>query len=1010
MWTRFSEFVNKTWDAKKFCHSLAEKASNKACSLIEMAMGTEEIETKMPVMYDKDDWAFLSQFPPDIWKEALNWRHNEGLRDMFRNYKKSENDIPGGHDWTNEVKFNAPHGHGKKWIFKTPGNDIYIGLTELAHKLTSPPKTHAAETSTHEHWKGAGPGLRDIDPNQTDPNHPQHISKYRHGLYNFDLANIAEVTDQDIDEMSDQQVQSLLKWPLDEKDVKDPEVQKAIKKTRNAMKKVKKHTANAYAFPQMDTTAEGITNWIKANALPEQILGEHPKEIEDPITGEKKQVTYKKANEIYGHWGTPKNPFEHEIPTMAKTINFFELDPKEKTLRSMSKNVNIPVLPRTRALPLVKPTLHQRNIMAMSSSNAAKEGWNWNPDTESYASAIKRLGSKFRNASSINDFKRVIQFWNIWTPEQKEEIKKNARDLFHVGRTVWGKSKETEDPTADPQNVYAIGHRPNYKSVGQGKLDLDPEQMEAFIQEYRPKIFAELFGDKTPGKQGEESKGKLDKYLAYMKKSGNYAPEVIDAMIMRAESLAIFATYYLLTWLNDPLLGIKDPKFGLLAQEDESEIDPETNEQRRIGKMQNFLRSVAQIGFNDVLSRRRRERYGVAKISSLDAPVGDTGKSGAGEVASGQKGKVQHLDDSAVRRWLHSDPSSAARAGQHVNKIAANTEEFFATKRNFILQKLGGSAYAKNDLTNAEKKIDVAVKTSIQLYTKYNEELASKYPDPKDADKKEEAVMKLVHDNLPTAIANMGNYSGTEMENILAKIKNISGMGAAQAAAAGANTQYDVKIKATMDKFIDKLITLEPGETIRQPVYDKDTNDFKDSVIEISPENLPAGPDFIIKYFNTIYENEHLAKQALKERGLKLFDAIIAAKDIDKSEEEVKQEWEAALQKAGISAEPQQQPPVKIPTQPQQPLAAVAKTQDELFADASKFNTPEEMFRLGNALLASQNTLKTDPNGTAKLQKAIEDMETRWATLVQYPRTQQAFKLLHSTLPNMLTAIQHEQG
>lgn len=394
---RFSQYVNNNLDWKEYCHSLAIAAQVKVTHLVEMAMGTQEInDPKQMIFHDADDYKFLSQFPYQvgtnaIWTAALNWRYNQGLRDMMRK-ARSKTHIPQGWDWTNHLVI--PLGNGKHFILGSPDNpekNIYMGLSQLAMKLTKPAKgdtdsftghpEHPEEpTMAHPHWAGQGPSLQEIDPKQTDPNHHQHTKNYKHGLYNFDLSDMAEITDEDIDEIEDVEIHQWLDYPLNSYPVRSPEVQEAIKKIRARMKKVKKHTFAGYDVPQKEVSATNVSDWITANSMPTAtgkpgvgMFGEHPTNYRDTLnvdekTGHPKDhkvhyLTPQEASKNIGHFlskadvESGQQSRKHSVPAITKHMQFSIIDEKHQDKEGNAKKTNydqdftIPVLNPQKAIP-----------------------------------------------------------------------------------------------------------------------------------------------------------------------------------------------------------------------------------------------------------------------------------------------------------------------------------------------------------------------------------------------------------------------------------------------------------------------------------------------------------------------------------------------------------------------------------------------------------------------------------------------------------------------------------
>jgi hypothetical protein len=1168
---RFSQYVNDNLDWKEYCHSLAIAAQARVTRLVEMAMGTQEInDPKQMIFHDADDYKFLSQFPYQvgtnaIWTAALNWRYNQGLREMMRK-SKSLTHIPQGKDWTNHLVI--PLGNGKHFILGSPNNpeqtdpnhqqNIFIGLTRLAHKLTKPAKgdpdsftsdpEHPEEpTKPHPHWAGRGPSLQEIDPKQTDPNHHQHTKNYRHGLYNFDLSDMAEVTDEDIDEIPDVEIQQWLDYPLTEYPVNAPQVQEAIKKERAKMRKVKKHTFSGYDVPQKEVTATNISDWITANSMPTTtgkpgvgLFGEHPTEYRDTLNVDEKTghpQNYKvhylnpqeagKAEEAYlVHATAPKSGWEfsadyfphkvydkeearglakkardkgatkvkvekiqsgtnvghflskadtetgeqsrkHSIPVITKHMQFSIIDEKHQDKEGNAKKTNydqdytIPVLNPQKAIPqlpgqpkrvskkggqeaeAVEPTPEEleqeREELALSKEDFSalrlsdvqqaefarrtkrKSGgvFDWNPAVERKEQAKKRFGTDgaaFINATRPGTLQRFLNNWDILTPQQQEWIEKNMKTAHDVAKYVH--SGDKSDKLAKPQNLYGAAPRPNYKSVAQGNLQVPPSKMEDFLKKYKGKVYSELMGDWTPDTgQGYQSNSPMERYLRGMAATGKIPAQVVMALRDNLDKLAEFATYNILTFLNDKRFAFgQDEEFNLLNNVRDPDINEDENRERRLEKGKVFLWNAGAIGMKDSISRRNREKHGVHTVGDIDAPT-KSGKSGAGEVAEGsQKDRIQHINLHATRRWLNSDHgteeekedvSPFARAGHKVHTGIVQTSkapEFFRMRRNQILAKLGGSPTAAAALNSAQKKLTDGMEIAIEVYNKYDTDLASSIPDAK---KREAAVLQHVHD----ALKQGGTYTDREVEDIAQRARTL--------ATADKPSEYDNYIRREMDAFMDKFIKTD--EPMSVPHYNPMSNEIEETPTKLSPAILHPDPRMAAIFIKGLYVYNNLTREALKKWGYQLYDAIVNSHNIDKREEKVREEWETEEQKqlAGLAGpgttQAQEKPstpgPQRLSPQQQQAQSQadaarlMAEPLPTLLSMANSISNLDDMVRLGSALLGKRKDLMAMPGSAHVLQTALTTLRQRRMKFMHEPSTSEETELFLRQLPALVKEL-----
>ena len=530
-----------------------------------------------------------------------------------------------------------------------------------------------------------------------------------------------------------------------------------------------------------------------------------------------------------------------------------------------------------------------------------------------------------------------------------------------------------KEQLSKPQNLYIAGPRPNYKSQGQGVLNVPKDKMAEFKAKYLPMLENELAG----------SSGMVETILNRMRLDPKYPPQVIAALESRAEPLTTFAAYNLMTWLNDRRYGFgPDPEFNLLVDKDGQpleKIDPEENKIRRFWKVEWFLKSAAQIGFNDVLSRRRREKGQMGLVGTLDAPVGDTGKTGAGQVTAGQKPK-EILELPAKRRWLNSDPGSVARAGQKTNSLLTGfTNEFFAQKRVQLLRKFQGMPEIESDLKKAEKEIDQALQMAIELYNKYDKEYEASIPDELE---REAVVMQKVHE----ALSKHESVSHLGIEDVMNKAKTLI--------AAGKTTEDDMQLKQEMDNWMNEFIKTPENKPISIPAWNENTKKAVSTATTIVPSELPAHPHAIAQIIAHVYQNRpKLVLDALKQWGARAYEKVVDMHDdVEKESSQIQEEWkeEMAYWEQKLAQEFKLKEPSQTTQTPQQPAAqpaaahvpaAAAKAPGhslpELLNWAGKVASVDDILKVGQALLDKKNELLAQKGSAAQVHQVIKAIRDR---------------------------------
>ena len=1023
----FNKFVSKNYDLDEFCRFLAGTA--RANILSEMALGVGNV-TRMPKFFDADDWKFLSQFPQDVWAEALQWRYNDGLLRLMQDAEHSGH-IPEKRDWIDGLTFDVPYGRGKKWIFGEPGSGkghIWTGLTQLAHQLSD--AQHSATTSgigdTIPYWAGEGPQIHEIDPSENDPNSNRHSSKYKHGFYGFDISDPVQVTEDEIDKMSDEEIRALLPEKWAEVPLNSPELKEEITKKRDAMKETLKHTMAGFSVMQRNTATSGIGNWIKANALPEDMFTKAKKEgdeITDPITGQVLKVNYKSIGD-YFHKKDIKSPDKFtSVPSIEKQITFRIFDPKTgKVSEPVSQNFSIPVL-HTEPVTLPRVELSDSQAKQLLVRTSCETTGKRNKTCEKVRDLLQAypnetlkdviallrksgkeedldLASSMENDSEFRNARRFLDNWDLLTPEQRSTFKKKQYNLMQVAQARHAKS-ELESQGKDDQAYYAhpdrnefytIGYNPNEGTPNVPEFGLDKDKTNEFIEKYKSFIIKELLGHTATGGEGNTHYGDnsmLGSIIKGMKRSDKYPPAVIEAIKsgISTGDLLTFLVYMLLPWLGHPEYGVKDPEFGMLNGKHWDQIDPEENKKKRKEKVQWFLMSVAQYGSGDILSRRQRKRYGMAKVGE----IGQTKTGQAFDISQDDKDKGASknvVNKSVKRAYLNSktmtadDKESTARASLKVHKDFSNVAAFMASRRNAILNKLSGNPMAKAELDKATQGFDAAMQTAISMFDDYL---------TKNPSASEEDAQKYVHANLQKTLASKyHNLYGdiatdnTAYENIFAQIKNATKLGLA---AAGSET-LKAQAQEVTDKFFEKLI--DDGSA-QAPMYDPLLKKYDLTSLHIEAPSLDPNPNFLINKFIKLFfplpELDELAIRAVHMWGLKLYEQVLFHHDMDDLDQAfVAKAWNDAVSNSFAAvggAKPATQQPTQQSQQPQQPqpIKVAAKPIKDLITQLDAFKTPSELAQTVNDLASRKNELIAMKKGQeleAMLKRIMAKIGSAW--------------------------------
>ncbi len=596
----------------------------------------------------------------------------------------------------------------------------------------------------------------------------------------------------------------------------------------------------------------------------------------------------------------------------------------------------------------------------------------------------------------------LLNFWDVLTPQNLDLIKREAKTPFQVARSKWGRDGGKYDAQAHPKNVYTIGHNPNEKGPERGSLSVPPELTDSFIKEYLPKMESEIAVGKL-GKNGEVRNSKIEQIFNWMEKSGNYPQQVIEALRDKEKELIKFAAYELLGWLNTPHLGIKDEKYHLLDDLTEGDVDEKANREARMQRVYNFVTSMSQIPMGMVPPRRKRAGMGIMG--------GNTNKEGETyDVATGTTNSNKK-NLGAKFAQLHSDPGTLPRAGWKTHKMFEKMTDFLSTYRNNIINKLNNSEMADKDLENSQDKIEVALQAAQNLYVKYNNELKSTFPDDQ---KREEEVMKKVHQELPNAIKKLsGEISPIDQESILAKIK---GMGDAVKLTAH-SPQLLEKARSAYDEFLNKLTLADYDDEdgVHLPIYDPANNEFVDSTnTKWSLENFAKNnPGKIIEFIKTVYNSfPQLQPEALKVKGPDLYTSVQEEYGDKRPEKEIKEEYFNTLNKAEAQSQSPNTPSAPAPAAPQaaqhQPMSMAAKSIDDLINTAPNFNSRKELEQIINNIFARKQEFLKNPAEAAKLGKMEAAIRARSQIVDTQEKLQPQDYLLLKNLGKFVGDIHNE--
>ena len=427
----FSDFVDRSWDMwKSFAlHDAFEAARKIQLKVIEENEDASSYAyagnvSNMPILWDADDYKFLSQFVPEDWPKALTWRYNEGL--LLASEAREEHPEKSIENIKSEVPVltinkdkNDTRNKGWREYY-----NVWTGMKELVRKLEAPHREHSEHMPQSYHPKlgpvpkamgeqKPGPGLKDIDPWETDVSSPKHHSHYLNaggGVYNYDLSDPVRVSDEDIDNIPINQIEVPSTIPADK-------IAEYIAKKKRAMKKNRHHTFAGFSVLQSGPTAsKKIHDWRKAQGL--GLLGDVGNTFTDPLTGKQLPVTYPTLDKTKGIWSSHAGPVRKDInrlklPVITRTLNYkdFDKDGNEKGGKKATKNkpavaapvhhdVEMPVFMPGTTLPRIPSNGKFALTMAQREEFARRRGW-WPSKAGKDCAGKYELGMSYEQAAEV---------------------------------------------------------------------------------------------------------------------------------------------------------------------------------------------------------------------------------------------------------------------------------------------------------------------------------------------------------------------------------------------------------------------------------------------------------------------------------------------------------------------------------------------------------------------------------------------------------------------------------
>jgi hypothetical protein len=552
--------------------------------------------------------------------------------------------------------------------------------------------------------------LEDINAFQIDPNHPQYRGHYKGGLHDYDLSNPHRITDEYLDKIADAE-------------------------ERAKKKETRMHTFEGMGVMQDSVAMLSLKSWLQSQAL--GLLGYTPASVNDPVDGQPKQVFYMDLKDVgfpagWGKVGEGDTAINLKIPVIKRNIQGF------------GESI-IPVLNPGRLVP---------RIYDFSQEQKDK---------------LKARRTRKSNPEQIGSIGDVLKNYDLLTPEQKDHLMINQRDLLHH---ITGVRMHHDDPWSVFNKPTPHGKgKSSYGASASGFYTVggfNPNKSQdpiAHIPKDEIRVFRKYF--KTLHQEAEVSVMSYIEKL-WRKKDDSAIPPEVTRMLDEAQTdMAGVAAIQMTLKLNGTKYGVNDPEVDLTIQKPGITIDDDTYKQRRINWYYDFVRNTSQMSLTaDVASRRHRGKVG--KEISANAPMGTSSDGGKttdlqADISTGMTmgGEDKGIEAPQRRVWMprqsatggEMGPSHAvARAHWIVPVTNEFIKDFYTATRNELVGRIGADNEYVNFLDRAKKRMEAQLAIVVDLVSKEKATLRSQ--GETDEDKIDHAAGVAVSEKLPELLKN----------------------------------------------------------------------------------------------------------------------------------------------------------------------------------------------------------------------------------------------------------------
>ena len=804
-----------------------------------------------------------------------------------------------------------------------------------------------------------------------------------------------------------------------------------------------------------------LTDWIRANAL--GILGPRAKDgdvVKDPVTGKMVKVymmPYEQAVKYFGRnliagyvpkmtrSGTkgkkahPGEVLKLDIPVIPRWVSYENLrilfpdgvnagDPEGGNERANppvhGEKIWVPYLHDAKTIAKIRWTPEQKAILAHREEPELLPGFEETKNDKLTDLQITNLLSRYKDAISKKDNKgnptekaktllrastsldigKIINNWDLLSPEQRDEVVKNSRTLVQNAKAMHG-GIETADIYSHGGHNHGVGYTVNKASPEIPYIGINEDQVKLIKNKYGERLYKEateivnrwFFGEREATLRNKAAGSAAAQMLSTLTPS-----YVKEAWIKNQDDLVAIITIYITAMLNDYKMGIYDPDRALGLDSLKNDKIMKTYEQDpmiggknlRMQKAKNLLESLAQAQKDNIPPKRHRAN---ARIE-VQAGTDKEGRSLENEKQDSfeQLQKWQDKRITGMRRMAKAPEGLLTSAKSVLGNVPM--PEIVASIRSMVKKQLGDADLTLFDRAN--HRLNIAANVRATLTAQLDAEYASKKDDnglPYTSAQRENLVDSIVNDRITDELKKQNkelfsNMTDEERELLITalKSKGKSEMAHADFDFDKDNPDYVEQFERAMTGFWGKIIR---NKSAGIPEYNKKEKEFVDSNNideKISLQNFQSGhnaigPAEFIKMMKGIYDatakeatsrTKGQVHQNLEKWAPIVYEELLKVSSNNKGL--TRTEITGMLKAAGMGAEetyPIQQPATAQPATAQPATAQPATAQpataqpqmaanvvDDALTNITKYVGKPDFITLVDQLAARAVEFSTSPN------------------------------------------------